>query len=154
MSNVLEDRLALSTVTGVHAAAVVPTAVKHPTVTFRVLSDVNQKVDVAFNRFHQEYQAEQTRLARTGNVAKFQHDSEASVTRLRVALSKQATRIPVAASAVKTALMARVDSLTHDLATDKTHSTADMIHSDQVGARSDISTAVHDQVVKGDLSIK
>jgi hypothetical protein len=48
----------------------------------------------------------------------------------------------------------RVDSLVNDLKTKETLSSTDLVRSDQSGAHADVATFVHDEVSKGDFSLK
>ena len=69
-------------------------------------------------------------------------------------LDRQATRIPGGAQNLVSALNARVDSLVKDLSTNNNSSSNNVIQSDRVGAHADVATYVHDEVSKGDFSLK
>jgi hypothetical protein len=118
------------------------------------LNDVNRKIDLAFAQFNKAYTNEVTRVDRTGNEANFQSDFATSETKLKLALDKQAARIPGGSQALAQTLNARVDSLVEDLKTNTTVSSTDLVRSDQSGAHADVATCVHDEVSKGDFSLK
>jgi hypothetical protein len=156
LNDVLEDRVALSHVGAAQVAAVHsnPLSSATPTLRQKTLNDVNRSVDSAFNRFNKEYASELTALNRTGNSQQFQATFNQSVTRLRSSLATQASRIPVGSSTLNTELQQRVDSLVHDLQTNKTIAPSNLVKADQSGAHSDVSLFVHDEVSKGDLSLR
>jgi hypothetical protein len=157
LNDVLEDRLALSH-TGaagvVHVAHPKPHNPGHPVLRSTTLNDVNRKIDLAFAQFNKAYTKEVTRVDRTGDQTKFQSDLAASEAKLKLALDKQAARIPGGSQALDQTLNARVDSLVKDLKTNTTVSSTDLVRSDQSGAHADVATYVHDEVSKGDFSLK
>ncbi len=157
LNDVLEDRLALSH-TGaagvVHVAHPKPHNPGMPVLKSATLGDVNRKIDLAFATFNTAYSKEITRLAHTGDQARFQSDLAASEAKLKGTLDKQATRIPGGSQALATTLNARVNSLVKDLKSNTTVSSKDLVRSDQSGAHADVFTFVHDEVSKGDLSVK
>jgi hypothetical protein len=155
LNDVLEDRLALShagVIGAVHVDHAHPTT--HPVLKSSTVNDVNRKIDVAFAQFNKEYRKEISQLDRSGNETKFQGDLSVSANKLRQALDRQATRIPGGSTTLVVTLNNRVDSLLHDLATNTTRSSTDLIRSDQSGAHADVATYIHDEVAKGDFSLK
>jgi hypothetical protein len=156
MNDVLEDRIALSHAGTVHVALAHPrpTPKGQPVLRSGTLNDVNRKIDQAFAQFNREYTRELARFDRTSNDARFQSDLGDSVKKLKLTLDKQAGRIPGGARNLAPVLNARVDSLVNDLSTSKTLSSTDAIQSDRSGAHADVSTYVHDEVSKGDFSVK
>ncbi len=159
LNDVLEDRLALSHagasgVVHVALAHPKPHTPAHPVVKSATVNDVNHKIDVAFAQFNKQYTKEITQVDRTGNQAKFQVDLAASASKLKVTLDKQAARIPGGSQSLAVTLNARVDSLVKDLTTNTTLSSTDLVRSDQSGAHADVATFIHDEVAKGDLSVK
>jgi hypothetical protein len=154
ISDVLEDRVALSHVGVVHLGQAHPSASSAHVLKTATLNDVNRKIDSAFTQFTKEYSKEVTQAGRTGNQTKFQSDFGVSVQKLRTTLDKQAVRIPGGAQSLVTKLNATVDSLVHDLSTKSTQPSSDLIRSDQSGAHADVQTYVHDAVSKGDFSVK
>jgi hypothetical protein len=157
LNDVLEDRLALSH-TGaagiVHVAHPKPHNPGTPVLKTSTLNDVNRKIDLAFAQFNKAYTKEVTQVDRTGDQAKFESDLAASEAKLKLALDKQAARIPGGGQALAQTLNTRVDSLVKDLKTNSTASSTDLVRSDQSGARADVYTYVHDEVSKGDFSLK
>jgi hypothetical protein len=153
----LEDRLAPST-TGtsvligahVHAAK----AVKHPVVTTNQVTQVNLKVDAAFNGFNRAYSLELRTLARTGNHTKFNKQFATSVSQLRNSLATDANRLPFGKTNLNPALQARVNTLVKELETNTTVSSAVAIGSDRSGSHQDVNNFVHDEASKGDISLK
>ena len=125
-----------------------------PVLKSSTLNDVNRKMDLAFTQFDKAYTKEVKQLDRTGNQAKFQSDLAASESRLKSTLDKQATRIPGGGTALAATLNTRVDSLVNDLRSNTTVSSKELVRSDQSGAKADVFTFVHDEVSKGDLSLK
>jgi hypothetical protein len=160
MDGSLEDRLAMSTTgTSTLLAAPLQTAkpihlAKHPVVTTKQVSQVNIKVDAAFNEFKREYSQELKTRVRTGNQTKFNNQFAASVARLRNSLAVDANRLPFGKTSLNPALQARVDSLVHDLETRSGASFTDLITADRYGAHQDVNTFIHDEVTNGDLSVK
>jgi hypothetical protein len=158
LNDVLEDRLALShagTVGVVHVAQVHTKAphAGHTVLRSATLNDVNRKIDAAFTQFNKQYKKEIAQLGRSGDKTKFQSDLTASSDRLRQALDRQAARIPGGGKTLVVTLNDRVDSLLHDLATNTTRSSTDLVRSDQSGAHGDVALYVHDEVLKGDFSL-
>ena len=156
LNDVLEDRIALSHAGTAHVALAhpKPTPKGQPILKSSTLNDVNHKIDQAFAQFNKDYTKEIVKLDRSGNDARFQSDFSGSVNKLKLTLDKQATRIPGGAQNLAAALNARVDSLVKDLTTNKTASSVDLIQSDRSGAHADVSTFIHDEVSKGDFSVK
>jgi hypothetical protein len=156
LGDVLEDRVALSQIAAVPVAAVDSAAVRAATATLKqkTLNDVNRSVDTAFNRFNKEYATELKALNRSGNSQQFQVSVNQSVSRLRTSLAGQAARIPGGSSTLNTELQQRVDSLVHDLQTNKSVAPSNLIKADESGAHADVGTFVHDQVSRGDLSLR
>jgi hypothetical protein len=159
MNDVLEDRLVLS-----HFGAVGVVHVDHahptpptkgtPVLKTGVLNDVNQKIDLVFAQFNNQYKKEVAQVDRTGNESKFGTELAASVNKLKQSLDKQAARIPGGKTNLVPVLNARVDSLVHDLETKSAQSSNDLVKADQSGIHADVQTYVHDAVSKGDLSMK
>jgi hypothetical protein len=154
LSPELEDRIALSSVGTVHVAAAHPTPAATQVLKHQTLNDVNRSIDTAFNRFNKEYASELTTLNRSGNNSQFDAKFTQSVTRLRSSLASQAARIPGGSSTLNVELQHRVDSLVHDLQTNKGIAPSNLVRSDQSGAHADVGTFVHDETAKGDLSIR
>ena len=125
-----------------------------PVLKSATLNDVNRKIDLAFTQFNKAYTKEVTQVDRTGNQAKFQSDLSANEIKLKAALDKQAARIPGGSQTLAQTLNARFDSLVKDLKTNTTLSSTDLVRSDQSGAHADVATYIHDEVSKGDFSLK
>src|SRR6185312_3087645 len=102
LNDALEDRIALSHAGIAHVGVAHPKG--HLVLKSSTLNDVNHKIDQAFAQFGKRYSKEITQVNRSGDQGKFQHDLGASVIKLRVALNKQATRIPGGAQALASAL--------------------------------------------------
>jgi hypothetical protein len=155
-NDVLEERLALSHVGTVHVAAVhaKPHSSATPVLKQQTLNAVNRSIDSAFGQFNKDYSSELAALNRSGDTAKFQAKFTQSVTHLRSALATQAARVPGGSTTLSTELQQRVDSLVNDLKTNKSIAPRNLIKSDQSGAHSDVSIFVHDEVAKGDLSVR
>jgi hypothetical protein len=156
LNDVLEHRIALSHLGSVQVAVAhpKPTPKGQPILKSTTLNDVNHKIDQAFSQFNKEYTKEVAKLDHTRNEAKFQSDLGASVKKLETSLDKQAARIPGGPQNLAPVLNARVDSLVKDLKTDTSISSTNLIQSDRSGAHADVSTYVHDEVAKGDFSVK
>jgi hypothetical protein len=155
LNDVLEDRIALSHTGVVHIGVAHPRPpATTPTLTQQALNNVNRGVDTAFNRFNTEYASELKALNRSGNTPQFQARFDQSVARLRASLTTRAARIPGGSTTLNTELQQRVDSLVHDLATNKGVASTNLIKADQSGAHADVGTFVHDEVSKGDLSLR
>jgi hypothetical protein len=158
LNDVLEDRVALSHAGASTVAAIHIPAKPHPAATpvlaQQTLNAVNRSVDSAFSRFSKDYSSELAALNRTGNSAQYTARFDQSVARLRSTLATQAGRVPGGSTTLAVELQQRVDSLVHDLETNKSVSPTQLIKSDQSGAHSDVGTFVHDEVVKGDLSLR
>jgi hypothetical protein len=157
LNDVLEDRLALSHIGAagvVHVAHPKPHNPGHPVLKSATLNDVNRRIDLAFTQFDKAYTKEVKQLDKTGNSAKFQGDLAVSEARLKAMLDKQADRIPGGSQNLAQTLNARVDSLVNDLKSNTSLSSKDLIRSDQSGARADLASYIHDEVSKGDFSVK
>jgi hypothetical protein len=115
---------------------------------------VNRKIDVAFTQFNKEYKREVAQVDKFHDEAAFQNSLAASEARLKQALDKQAARIPGGGQALSTTLNKRVDSLIHDLSTNTTQPSTNLVRSDQSGAHADVAGYVHDEVAKGDFSLR
>ncbi len=155
----LEDRLALSTtatsaLTSAHVHVFAVKRVKHLVVTTKQVSQVNVKVNAAFNEFNREYSKELGTLARSGNQTKFHAQVAASVTKLRKSLAIDANRLPFGKTNLSPALQARVDALVNELETKSSVSSADLIASERSGATQDVNTFVQGEASKGDISLK
>jgi hypothetical protein len=155
----LEDRLALSTtgtsaLAAAHAHALAAKTVTHPVVTAPQVRQVNLKVDAAFNELNREYSKELRTLGRTGDHSKFDVQFAASVKRLRNSLAVDANRLPFGKSGLNPSLQARVDSLLNELNTNSSVSSSNLVSADRSGANSDVSTFIHDEATKGDISLK
>jgi hypothetical protein len=159
LDSALEERLALSstavgTLGGAHAHLLAAKPAKHPVVTAKQVSQVNVKVDSAFNEFNREYSKELRTLGRTGNHSKFDTQFAASVKKLRNSLAIDANRLPFGKTSLNPALQARVDSLVSELKTNTSADSPTLIAADRSGANSDVSTFIHDEATKGDISLK
>jgi hypothetical protein len=118
------------------------------------LNDAIRMIDLAFAQFNKAYTKEVTQVDCTGDGAKFQSDLATSETKLKPALGKQATRIRGGSQTLAQTLNARVDSLVKDLKSNTTQSSTDLVRADQSGAYADVLSYVHDEVTKGDSSLK
>ena len=72
LNDVLEDRIALSHAGAVHLAAAHPKGAL--VLKSSTLNNVNHKIDLAFAQFSKSYSKDITKLDRSGNEARFQHD--------------------------------------------------------------------------------
>jgi hypothetical protein len=157
LNDVLEDRLALSH-TGaagvVHVAHPRPHQPGTPVLRSSTLNDVNRKIDLAFAQFNRAYTKEVRQVDRTGDQARFEGDLAASEAKLKLTLDRQAARIPGGGQTLAQTLNARVGSLVKDLKSYTTQSSTDLVRADQSGARADVLSYVHDEVTKGDFSLK
>jgi hypothetical protein len=146
----LEDRITPSTI---GMAAVVKTA-GPPIVRQATVNDVGRSIDTAFNRFNKDYTKELATLNHTHNTAKFQAQVAQSVSHLRSSLAAQAARFPKGSDILNAELQHRVDTLVADLGTNKGISAADQVKSDDFGAHQDLNSFVHDQITKGDFTVR
>jgi hypothetical protein len=73
---------------------------------------------------------------------------------LRLSLDRQADRLPGNVTGLTQTLNNRVDSLLHDLAINTSQSSTNLVRSDQSGAHADVATYVHDELAKGDFSLR
>jgi hypothetical protein len=146
----LEDR-----VTPSHAGTIAVVATHGaPIVREATVNAVGRSIDNSFNRFNQEYRKELATLNRTHDNTRFDAQVTQSVGRLRTSLAVQAARFPKGSDILNSELQHRVDTLVADLGSHKGITPADQVKSDEFGAHQDLNSFVHDEITKGDFSVR